>query len=185
MNMQRIFLVAITLVTLGAAIAIFIAVSSGSDGDSVYTPDLRRGGNDSGLWTTSSLITAEELFGQPIARPEFIPEGFTKSEVISITEHITPRDWTTVEQSWADSGQRANFQLSQDSLHAGGLGGGEPYTVAGYEGERRLLPATVNRQPILALSWHDESYSYKLTGSLNGILTEDLLLHIAESVSVD
>ncbi|MCH8813934.1 MAG: hypothetical protein IH957_02375 [Chloroflexi bacterium] len=135
------------------------------------------------VWKLPSLEEAVERTGYDIATPGFVPGGYEPVDDIAVVNHF--RVGRSVEQAWAPADGSSRFSLRQDQTQTQ-LGGGEPFSIPGLSGERKLLPVDSTRpNPLLTLLWHDGEFTFILSALLVGSLTEDVLLDVAASVAID
>ena len=137
------------------------------------------------FWTVSTLEEAECITGYSIAYPAWLPDGFVRSEDISVVQPHFPNLPRYVERHFSALGDPPyGFRMSQNPLEHG-LGNGEPFMINGVPGERELLPARPpDTSPLLSLAWRIGGYTYSLTAFLHGPITEEVLLKIAASVQL-
>lgn len=178
MKNKRVILTGLVALILGtgltwAAIAALVPASDAGPG----TPE--------GPDTAASLEEAEEKVGYEIATPKSIPEGFEKNGVLGVWHNADLG--SSVDQTWTVPGTPSWFMLTTQDPGVSGIGNGEPYQFAGRQGERRVVPAQEPHRPydMLVLFWRDNDMSYTLRGALSADLTEEVLVRIAESVSLD
>ena len=137
-------------------------------------------------WYVSSFQEAACITGYPISVPTKLPDGFIRSENIVVgkrgSEHFEER---FVWHSWYIPGDPSyGFRLEEHSLKIGLLGG-EPESINGIPGERRLRPEQPPEvPPLLTLLWEEGGHWYKIMGFLQGPITEEFLLEVAVSLQV-
>ena len=181
MNRIRLSLFAVVLLMTSGVISFELVDLLYDSSASAQVADAAEGKD---FWNLSSVEEAEQIAGYAIASPEFLPEGFVPGENILVNQPIFANLPKIVQRFWADRANPAyNFSLMQDPS-ASEIGGGEPATINGFAGSRRLLPAdSLGRTlPLLVLSWRDGDFTYYLRGHMGGSFTEETLLKIAASI---
>lgn len=135
--------------------------------------------------TTDTPTLASELAGYPVAVPQFIPAGFSRTDDnILVSRKLSETLPADVTQNWFfESDPSIGFTLVQDP-ELDGIGRSEPTDIYGQPAQRRLYPADTSRPfSSLALYWKDEQSAYSLWAVIDGPLTEEIVYKIAASVS--
>jgi len=138
---------------------------------------------EKGFVRVPTIEEASRMVGYRVARPAFIPEGFSDLSKIWVTENKPSRS-RSVMQTWVSKDGSSHVMLVNDPVCRGI--GGEPAEVAGIAGERAFFGTETGRtSPLLVLFWRDGDISYNLVGIMAGPLDESALNRMALSVTAE
>ncbi len=173
-----ILLLLVSAVTSFGVVALFLE----PDVEASTSPD-----NGPRSWNVATLQDAEAKAGYSIASPESLPEGLTESGNIIVSKSSSATfESKSVQQFWHFPDDPSSMLMLDQSPNHSELGDGEAALISGVTGERKLLPAVPpgRPRPMLVLFWKENGRGYALVGALGGEITENVMLAIADKVSL-
>ena len=153
--------------------------------------------------TVPTVEEAQEVAGFDVTAPNYLPDGFERSnfEVITL---LTKNQNKSVVQTWVRSGENDDYIMLEQAPDLTGIAAQvSPVTIRGILGERALRPIdtptveefdqlsrplsptdapTVEESDQLSLFWRESGIGFALVGSLSTSQTEEDLIRIAESI---
>lgn len=152
---------------------------------------------EQGLWYATTLEEASGVADFTLVSPGFIPEDFCRGLYIDVHDHCAglPEDincglpiqvtqfWGWLEDEALEPSQRAILMLVQSS---GSMGTGDlPTEVGDYPATIDYVGSESDPPIIVTLHWEIDGMYFRLVGTINGPITEELIYEIAASVEVD
>ncbi len=142
-------------------------------------------GGERAYWNVSSVEEAKQIAGFDIAAPTYLPDGFVPGPKILVNEAPHDKQKRIVERGWKSSEHPGVSIYLLQRPDPFSIGGGQPATINGIPGQRKLLPAhpPFRPYPVLSFSWREGEFTYLLSGSMGGSLTEEAIQQVAASIS--
>lgn len=173
----------VTAVTIGAI------PGSGQGGAAVATA--ATDGVNQSVQRVDMLSEAERLTGIKVKTPAELPLSFDTEQILLVELDFAdgrPREVCQIWEDISDPRKTDFLELDQIPFVNGqpaikGLIGGEPTTIRGVVGQRVFYPAENGRtREKVAYYWVEGSFAYSLVASVDGVLSEEAVRQIVESI---